>query len=41
MVTTDPTLLAALASYFDNTEFANSTAISGAGAASTCGTVHP
>lgn len=41
MVTTDPTLLAALASYFDNTEFANSTAISGAGVASTCGTVHP
>lgn len=41
MVTTDPALLAALASYFDNTEFANSTAISGAGVASTCGTVHP
>ena len=41
MVTTDPTLLAALAAYFDDTEFANSTAISGTGVASTCGTVHP
>ena len=41
MVTYDPTLLAALADYFDKTEFANSTAISGPGTASTCGTVHP
>jgi hypothetical protein len=40
MVTYDPTLLAALAGYFDTTEFANSTAITGTGVASTCGTVH-
>lgn len=41
IVTYDPTLLAALATYFDHTEFANSTSISGSGTSSACGTVHP
>jgi hypothetical protein len=41
MTTTDPTLLGALASYFDTVEFAHATAISGSAATPACGTIHP
>ena len=41
MTTTDPTVLSALATYFDNVEFAHSTAIAaGSGTPPACGTVH-
>jgi hypothetical protein len=40
MTTTDPTVLAALATYFDTVEFAHATAISGSAGAPACGTLH-
>ena len=41
MVIEDPTLLTALASYYDNVEFAGSTAITaGSGSPVACGTLH-
>jgi hypothetical protein len=41
MTTTDPTVLSALANYFDNVEFVNATAITpGSGTPPACGTVH-
>jgi len=40
MTTTDPTLLAALANYFDTVEFAHATAIAGAPGTPACGTIH-
>ncbi len=41
MVTYDPALLTALASYFDNVEYANATAVTpGSGSPTACGSVH-